>query len=70
MVNITEDRLTEEKFKCTHCGKLRKLVKVNVRGGTFRAWLCKECYIAMLKKRNAKRKALQELNKMAMEILT
>lgn len=57
-------KLTEKKYKCGHCGKLRQLVKV--RG---RAYLCRECYNNMLAERRAKRRAIRELNQIANEIM-
>lgn len=57
-------KLTDEKYECSHCGKLRYLVKV--RG---RAWLCEECYSKMLVERRAKRETLRELNMIVSEML-
>mgnify|MGYP001092775834 CR=1 FL=1 len=55
--------LTEEKYKCGKCGKIKRLVKA--RG---KAWLCQECYNQMIDARRVKREVLRELNKIAREM--
>lgn len=55
---VTPNRLTETKYKCTACHRLKQLVKV--RG---RAWLCTSCYRNMLSERRTKRKVIKEMNK-------
>ena len=57
-------RLTETKYNCSHCGKLKHLVKV--RG---RAWLCEKCYNEMLAESRAKRQVLKELNLIAAKVI-
>jgi len=58
-------QLTEEKYKCCHCGELRQLVK---RRG--RAYLCEKCDEEMLAERRAKRRVIRELNIIAQEMLS
>jgi len=65
MVVIKMERLTDEKYKCAHCGKLRYLVKVRSR-----AYLCEECYNNMLKERREKRRIIKEINMMVSEMLS
>jgi len=62
------NRLTEKKYICMDCKKLKSLVRVKTKNGGY-ANRCLKCYKKYWKDRTIKINALKGINKIAREII-